>query len=157
VEIAVKNLYHTSMSNQDVTTHKFVAVLGKKVDAGKVLNAVGHMSLGIVASASPEEIKLMGFVDYTDKEGGRHPSLSKNSYVILRADNSNQIRTVRNAALAQGIHCIDFTNTMQEGTYLEQLERTRMTSEAELEYYGICMFGEIVKISEITKKFSLWK
>jgi len=64
---------------------------------------------------------------------------------------------VRNAALTKGIHCIDFTNTMQEGTYLEQLERTKATPEAELEYYGICMFGEISEISEITKKFSLWR
>jgi hypothetical protein len=145
------------MSNQDVTTHKFVAVLNKRVEPGKVMNALAHMSLGLVASATPEEVELMGFVDYIDREGGRHPNLSKNSYVILRADNSNQIRTARNVALEKGIRCIDFTNTMQEGTYLEQLERTRMTPEAELEYYGICLFGEIAAIGEITRKFQLWK
>ncbi len=145
------------MTNRDVTTHKFVAILNKKIEIGKILNTVGHMSLGIVASATPEEKELMGFMDYRDKEDGRHPSLSRDSYVILRADNSNQIRTVRNAALAKGLHCIDFTNTMQEGTYLEQLERTRATPEAELEYYGICLFGEIGVVSEITKKFSLWR
>jgi hypothetical protein len=145
------------VSNQDVTAYKFVAVLSKKVEVGKVMNALAHMSLGLVASAEPEEIEFMGFIDYRDKEGGHHPSLSKNSYVILRADNSNQIRTARNAALAKGIHCIDFTNTMQEGTYLEQLERTAAAPEAELEYYGICLFGEISKISEITRKFQLWK
>jgi hypothetical protein len=145
------------MANRDVTTHKFVAILNKKIEIGKILNTVGHMSLGIVASATPEEKELMGFIDYIDKEDGRHPSLSKDSYVILRADNSNQIRTARNAALAKGIHCIDFTNTMQEGTYLEQLERTKATPEAELEYYGICLFGEIDAVSEITKKFSLWR
>lgn len=144
------------MGNQDVTTHKFVAVLNKKVEPGKVMNALAHMSIGLVAGATPAEIELMGFGDYMDKDGGRHPSISKNSYVILRADNSNQIRTARNAALAKGIRCTDFTSTMQEGTYVEQLERTTKTSEAELEYYGVCLFGEIGEVSEITRKFRLW-
>jgi hypothetical protein len=145
------------MGNQDVTTHKFVAVLNKKVEPGKIMNALAHMSIGLVAAASPETIPDMGFSDYVDKDGSRHPSISKNSYVILRADNSNQIRTVRTAALAKGILLTDFTNTMQEGTYIEQHERTTSTPEAELEYYGICMFGAIDEISELTRKFGLWK
>ena len=144
------------MSNQDVTTYKFVAILSKKVDVGKIMNALAHMSLGLVAS-NLDKIKDMGFVDYVDKDNIVHPSLSKNSYVILRADNSNQIRTVRNVAIEKGIPHVDFANTMQEGTYIEQLERTRKISEAELEYYGICLFGKIEEVSELTRKFSLWK
>ena len=145
------------MGNQDVTTHKFVAVLNKKVEPGKVMNALAHMSVGLVAAADPQIVQEMGFSDYVDKDGGAHRSISKNSYVILRADNSNQIRTVRAAALEKGILVTDFTNTMQEGTYIEQHERTTNTPEAELEYYGICMFGPIAEISEITRKFGLWK
>src|SRR3989344_2518972 len=110
------------MSNKDVTTHKFVAVISKKVEAGKAFNA-----------------------------------LSKNSFVILRADNSNQIRTAKNAALEKGIKVVDFAHTMQEGTYIEQVNNTKETAEAELEYYGICMFGPIAAISELTRKFQLWK
>ena len=145
------------MSNQDVTTHKFVAVLSKKVESGKIMNALAHMSLGLVASAMPGDLRDMGFGDYVDKDGGAHQNISKNSYVILRADNSNQIRTTRYLAIEKGIKFVDFTNTMQEGTYLEQLERTKQTPEAELEYYGICMFGPIADVSEITRKFQLWK
>lgn len=144
------------MSNQDVTTYKFAAILSKKVDVGKVMNALAHMSLGLVAS-NLDKIKDMGFVDYVDKDNSVHPSLSRNSYVILRADNSNQIRNVRNMAIEKGIPHVDFANTMQEGTYIEQLERTREISEAELEYYGICLFGKIEEVSELTRKFSLWK
>ena len=144
------------MGNQDVTTHKFTAILSKKVEPGKIMNALAHMSLGLVAS-NPGKIKEMGFVDYIDKDNGAHPSLSKNSYVILRADNSNQIRAVRNMAMEKGIAHVDFTNTMQEGTYLEQLDRTKNTPEAELEYYGIVLFGPIPEVSELPKKFSLWR
>lgn len=145
------------MGNQDVTTHKFVAVLNKKVEPGRVMNALAHMSIGLVAAADAAMIAEMGFSDYIDKDGGHHRSVSKNSYVILRADNSNQIRTARNAAMEKGILMTDFTHTMQEGTYIEQHERTSNTPEVELEYYGICMFGRIEEITPLTKKFQLWK
>ena len=38
------------------------------------------------------------------------------------ADNSNQIRTVRNGAIVRGIIFTDFTNTMTVGTSQEQLD-----------------------------------
>jgi hypothetical protein len=145
------------MGNQDVTTHKFVAILNKKIEPGKAMNALSHMSVGLVACATPEEIREMGFSDYVDKDGGTHPSVSKNSYVILRADNSNQIRTARKLAIEKGIRMTDFTSSMQEGTYVEQHERTNNTPEAELEYYGLCLFGEIAAVNEIARKFQLWK
>jgi hypothetical protein len=43
------------------------------------------------------------------------------------------------------------------GTYLEQIERTRQTKDADLIYYGIALFGDWDKVSELTRKFSLWK
>jgi len=143
------------MSNQDVTTHKFVAVLNKKVEMGKILNVLGHLSVSLVANASSDQVQNMGVVDYSDKDENIHKA-SKNSFVILKADNGNQIRTLRNAAKEKGILFVDFTNTMQEGTFLEQLERTKQTPEVELDYYGIVLFGEIDKINELTRKFSLW-
>lgn len=143
------------MSNQDVTTHKFVAVLNKKVETGKILNVLGHLSVSLVASASSDQVQNMGIVDYSDKGETTHKA-SKNSFVILKADNGNQIRTLRNAAIEKGILFVDFTNTMQEGTFLEQLERTKQTPEVELDYYGIVLFGEITQINELTRKFSLW-
>lgn len=145
------------MSNQDVTTHKFVAILNKKVEPGKIMNALAHMTAGLVGCATPEKIKEMGFVDYIDRDGNNHKSLSKNSFVILSADNSNQIRTALNQTKNLGLHFVDFTSTMQTGTYLEQIETTKNTPEAELEYYGIVIFGEIAKVNEVTKKFSLWR
>lgn len=143
------------MSNQDVTTHKFVAVLNKKVEIGKAMNVLAHITASLVAQATPEQIQEMGIVDYVDKDGNFHKA-SKNSFVILKADNGNQIRTVRNAAKEKRILFVDFTNTMQEGTFLEQIDRTKQTPEGELDYYGIVLFGEIAEISELTRKFRLW-
>ncbi len=137
------------------STHKFVAVLNKKVEIGRLMNALAHMSAGFSALyADKTDLK---FDNYFDKDGGMHPSLSDNPFIILAADNSNQIRTLRNALKEENILFNDFTSTMVEGTAQEQKERTGKTPELDLEYWGICTFGEIEKLSTLTKKFSLWR
>lgn len=143
------------MDNSTDLTKKFVAVLNKKINTGVLLNALGHMAAGL--SASFANIPEMRFDSYFDKDGTEHKSISDNPFIILRADNSNQIRILRNELLSAGIHFNDFTSTMTVGIYVEQKERTKNTPEAELEYYGICMFGDRQILSELTKKFSLWK
>ncbi|KKU78900.1 MAG: hypothetical protein UY05_C0045G0005 [Candidatus Peregrinibacteria bacterium GW2011_GWA2_47_7] len=138
-----------------ITTHKFVAVLNKKIPVPLLINALGHMSAGLGASYS--NVAEMRFDTYLDKDGGAHQSISDNPFIILAADNSNKLRTLRGELMSVGIHFNDFTSTMTVGTYAEQKERTKNTPESELEYYGICMFGEKEKLNALTKKFSLWK
>jgi hypothetical protein len=137
------------------TTRKFVAVLNKKIPPGNLMNALGHMAAGLAATYP--SIAEMRFDTYLDKDGSEHKSISDNPFIILQADNSNQIRTLRTNAIAAGVHCNDFTNTMTEGTFVEQKERTRNTPELELEYYGTCLFGEKQQVEALTKKFSLWR
>mgnify|MGYP001559530893 CR=1 FL=1 len=136
-------------------THKFVAVLNKKIPVPILMNALGHMASGL--SASYTNIPEMRFDSYFDLDGGNHKSISDNPFIILAADNSNKIRTLRNFLIEKNIHFVDFTSTMTVGTYIEQLQRTKETPELDLEYYGICLFGEINQINELTRKFSLWK
>lgn len=143
------------MSNQDVTTHKFVAVLNKKVEIGKIMNVLAHLCISLAVNANQQQIQEMGVVNYIDKDGFNH-KVSKNSFVVLKADNGSQIRNVRNLAKEKGIMFVDFTNTMQEGTFIEQLGKTKQTPEIELEYYGVVLFGEIGKVGELTSKFQLW-
>lgn len=139
----------------DDLQNKFVAVLNKKIPVGVLMNALGHMGAGL--SASYLNIPEMRFDSYFDQNGEEHKSISDHPFIILQADNSNQIRTLRNDFKAAGIHFVDFTNTMTVGTYTEQKEKTKNTPEDQLEYYGICAFGDKLKINEFTKKFSLWR
>jgi len=133
-------------------TRKLVAVLNKKIETGKVLNALAHMTVGLVSSYPDQDF---GVIDYTDKDGGSHMA-SKFPYIILRADNSNKIRTLRIACIEKNIPFASFTNCMTVGGWEEQVERSKSTPEAELEYYGICLLGEKSDLDELTKKFSLW-
>ena len=142
------------MTNVDLT-HKFVAVLNEKIPVGSLMNALAHMSAGL--SASFPDISALRFDSYIDRDGGEHKSISDHPFIILKAENSNQIRNLRQELISNNIHFVDFTSTMTVGTYQEQKDRTKQTPEAELEYYGICMFGDKILISQLTKKFSLWR
>lgn len=136
-------------------THKFVAVMNKKIEPGKVMNALAHMTAGLVALHT--DTKSMRFDTYTDKNGNEHPSISDHPFIILSAKNGNKIRTLRENLLERGIIFTDFVDTMTVGTYLEQKERTSNTAEMDLEYYGICTFAETKILEELTKQFSLWR
>ena len=141
------------MPTEDLT-HKFVAVLNGKIPTGVLMNALAHMAAGL--SASYPNISEMRFDSYFDKDGGEHNSISDHPFIILKAENSNQIRSLRQDLIAKNIHFVDFTDTMTVGTYQEQKDRTKQTPEAKLEYYGLCMFGDKILLSTFTKKFSLW-
>ena len=133
---------------------KLVAVLNEKIELGKALNALAHMTLGL--GANIENKDELRFTNYKDKDGGNHDKISEMPFMILKS-NSNKIRMLRKAALANNMQFADFTNTMTEGTYEDQIKRTIETKEEELEYYGIILFGDWELVSELTGKFSLWK
>ncbi len=134
-------------------SNKLVAVMNEKIEPGIVMNALAHMCIGFGADIGKEPLRP---TNYVDADGGSHPHISEMPFMILKA-NSNKIRGLRQAALEAGIQFVDFTDTMTVGTYLEQLERTKNTKEEQLVYYGIVLFGDWQKVSELTRKFSLWK
>lgn len=136
------------------TDKQFVCVINKKIATGRALNALGHMAVGLTALF--DDHKELRFQDYVDRDGTTHPSISDNPFIILKAKNGNQIRALRNTLHEKGVPFTDFTDTMVEGTYVEQHKRTRETPEEELEYYGICFFMDVRESRELTKKFSLY-
>jgi hypothetical protein len=139
----------------DEKSLRFIAVLNKKISVGKLMNALGHMSAGIAGQSG--KAREMHFLEYRDKDGGLHPNISHFGFIVLQADNSNQIRKVRNEAIKKGVIYTDFTSTMTIGTSEEQQNATRSTKEPDLEYYGICLFGSTSDLREFTGKFRLFQ
>lgn len=126
--------------------------LNKRIEPGKVMNALAHMCIGL-GSVIGEELRL---TDYRDADGGSHPYISEIPFIIL-CENSNKIRTLRQNALAKNVLFNDFTDTMTVGTYQEQIERTAQVKENDLIYYGIVLFGDWDVVTELTRKCSLWR
>ncbi len=81
-------------------THQFTCVVNKKKNPAVIMNAIGHMTAGLVKQYK-NDTSLMRFRDFIDKDKTVHPSTSENGFIILRSDNSNQLRTLRNALIEQ--------------------------------------------------------
>ncbi|KTC82310.1 hypothetical protein Lche_0574 [Legionella cherrii] len=133
--------------------NKLVAVLNKRIEPGKVMNALAHMCIGLGAVIGEKELRL---TDYRDADGGSHPYISEIPFIIL-CENSNKIRTLRQNALEKNVLFNDFTDTMTVGTYQEQIERTAQVKDNDLIYYGIVLFGDWDVVTELTRKCSLWR
>lgn len=137
----------------NIFENKLVAVLNKSVEPGKLMNALAHMCMGLGASIGKESLRLS---NYEDAAGGSHPFISEMPFIIL-AENSNKIHKLREAAIEKNLIFNDFTDTMTIGSYQEQLEKTAKTSPEDLVYFGIVLFGPWDAVTELTRKFSLWK
>ncbi|NGX59044.1 MAG: hypothetical protein KR126chlam3_00188 [Chlamydiae bacterium] len=133
--------------------NKLVAVMNKSIEPGTIFNALGHMCMGFGAHIGLEKMRL---TDYKNADGGSHPYISEMPFIILRA-NSNKIRGLRHQSIEKGIEFVDYSDTMIIGTYEDQLKRSAETKEEDLTYFGIVLFGPWDEVSEMTKKFSLWK
>lgn len=133
--------------------NKLVAIMNKSIEPGKVMNALAHMCIGFGATLGNEPLQL---IEYQDKENNVYPSISKMPFIILSA-NSNKINNMRKMAIEAEIKYSVFTDTMTVGSWEEQISRTKVTQETDLNFIGIVLFGEWGKVTEMTKKFSLWK
>ena len=134
-------------------TKKLVAVISDKLEAGTAMNALAHMSLGLGTLLGPEEALTC---DYKDGNGISHPAISAYPFIILKG-RPNKIREAVELAKAQNIQTVDFVNTMTVGTYTEQLQKTKTANNQDLEFYGAVFYGDTPAVSEITKKFSLFR
>ncbi|MDD3647261.1 MAG: DUF2000 domain-containing protein [Candidatus Dojkabacteria bacterium] len=142
------------MKDNGPTTHRFVCVLNKKIELGRALNALGHLAVGL--HSLYDVTSQFRFQTYIDADGTEHNGISDNPFIVLKAKNSNKLRELRIILKDKGIPFTDYTNTMVEGTYLDQHKQTQGTKEADLEYFGICFIAEHEVAKELTKKFSLY-
>ncbi len=133
--------------------NKLVAIVNKDIETGVAMNAIAHMIIGLGAQLNNDLLKLN---DYQDKDGNIYPNISQMPFIILRGK-SGEIKKAVHSAREHQIKFGAFLNTMTGGTYQEQLDNTLETSEDQLIYYGAVLFGPWDVVSQITKKFSLYK
>ena len=136
--------------------YKFVAVVNSKVEIPRLMNGLGHTTAGLMAKAN--NLNEMEFLKYEFQVDWTTPSLiSLYPYIILKAKNSNQLRTLHKAANEAGILHNVFTDSMLAASASEQIENTQNTNAEDLNYFCVALFGASERLTTLTRKFSLFK
>ena len=148
----MKRITNEDIFKIDEAQKKVFVVLNKKIEPGKLMNALGHLTLGISAF-QPENKNLLQYSDKTDVSFG---NISHHAVIVLKAKNSNQRLTLKNTAYESGIENSCFTESMTVGSSAEQVSTTKEKAAEDHEFFGVCLFGDVEKIQPLTKKFSLW-
>jgi len=129
--------------------------LNKQIEVGTVMNVLAHMAVGLGASVeNKDELRL---IDYVDADGNSHANISELPFIILKAENSNQLRELRKELIKRNVHFVDFPDFIKSIGTFESPEKSRQVKEENIEYYGIAIFDDWDIVTELTKKFSLWK
>lgn len=132
--------------------NRVVAVLNKKLEPGRALNVLGHLSLAMGGINETEHLHL---IDYYDKDENLYPNISKMPFVVLK-EKPSKLVTLKNLAAENNIQHLVFTDAMIVGTWQEQIAHSKTKTADELTIYGVLLFGDAEKITELTRKFSLW-
>ena len=135
---------------------KLIALLNKRIEPGKVMNALAHCVAGAVNLIGADGRDALKFLNFTDAQGQAYPSISARSFNILRGSDGD-IRKARQRAIEAGIPAVCFSESMTGDTYVEQLERTKGTPTEAMHFYALVLAGHADILNPITKKYSLWR
>ena len=135
---------------------KFIAVINPKIELPKLMNSLGHITAGLIAKT--KNITDKKFLEYEFQVDWAEPSfISLYPFIILKAKNNNQIKTLHQAANEERILHNVFTESMLGDSAMEQIEKTKNTQIDNLIYFSIVLFGSTEKLTPLTRKFSLFK
>lgn len=136
---------------------KVIAVVNDKIEIPKLMNAVGHTTAGLMAKANNDP--NMEFLKYEFSANFAESSLiALSPYIILKAKNNNQLKTLHLAVNEKGILHNVFTDSMLGASAEEQIAQTKNTPADDLTYFCIVLFGKYEEeLKPLTKKFSLFR
>lgn len=137
------------MTGYHDNTTKYTFILNRNAPPGQLLNALGHLSIGLGANADD-------LLDYPISTTGTTALISRWPVIVLAAKSSTQLaNTLSNANAANGIRTNAFTASMIGASAEQQIAATATQPVESIEYIGIGLFGPADLITPLTKKYSL--
>jgi hypothetical protein len=121
---------------------KSIAILNAKIELTQLMNALAHMTAGLIAQAKDDE--QMSFLQYPFHNDTLTPAtISLYPFIILKAKNSNQLKTLHELATNKNILHNVFTNMMLGASAIDQIEATKNTKPEDLTYLA-SLYSETV-------------
>jgi hypothetical protein len=133
--------------------YKWVVVLNRRAPLPQLLNAVGH--LAVTMQTVCEDTDARRVHQYDGVDGTTYAVLSHWPVIVLKANNGNQLRALRQAATTAKIPCQVFVDTMLGGSAEAQLARTKAALPGSMQFIAVFLFGPSEALNRLTKKFSL--
>ena len=144
---------HNKNMPQDFSK-RLAIVVNKDLPSWQAMNTVSH-----IAAYWGNKIKgEFGTGEYfTTKDGANHPRNSQYPIVIFSAKTS-ELKKFMEEARNSDLLFMGFFREMIETTDDSEIEKIfAQKMDADVEYYGVGLFGENEKVKPLVKKFSLWK
>jgi hypothetical protein len=133
---------------------KFVAVLDRNYGAPFLLNALGHLSIGMGDMLKDSGVE---YSEFQDTNGKSVSYLTDYPLIILGAKSGEKIKTIYEKAELEGVKINVYYDIMFSGSVSEQLENTKSKSYDKQKFVGILLFGEVEVLNVLTKRISLLK
>ena len=132
---------------------KCVMIINEQLPLGLIANTSAVLALSI-----GEKIRGIIGEDVIDKDGQIHRGITKVPIPLLKGDNGS-IRSIREKLLEDGsdeIFFVDFCDVAQKcKNYDEYKTKLQKSSEEQLSYLGIAIYGPTKKINRLTGNIGL--
>jgi hypothetical protein len=130
---------------------KCVMVIDKNLPPGLMVNTAGLLG----ATLGRREEAIIG-PDIHDASGGNHAGILNITLPILAAD-ADTIKAIREKATrTEGLLVVSFTETAQRSLkYEDYTEKLATTTEAELKYLGIALYGPKKPVNKLVGNLPL--
>lgn len=133
---------------------RYSVILNEAVDLGCLMNALGHVSVGLAHQAPAEAQAMRSFFD---KNGRLVGTISDDPLIVLVGANSAKLRQAHLAANEAGLICNAFVLDMRDGAPIDQATAIQSKTADDLLYLAVGCWGEADIVRATFKRFSLFK